>query len=157
MFVYFGHGWGYPSRYGSFDGDRMNGMALDPASGADGRRRVYYGENKVRASIHLAPGAAVLLYRLCYASGNTEPGLAEGTTTQSKRRVDGFGAGFLDTGAGIVIADGHPSHPGNDMKQLFTDRPDDVDDVPARAELPPPREGAIQLRSHPWCTVCDGP
>ena len=111
VFVYFGHGWGYPSRYGSFDGDRMNGMALDPASGADGRRRVYYGENKVRASIHLAPGAAVLLYRLCYASGNTEPGLSEGTTTQSRRRVDGFGAGFLDTGAGIVIADGHPSLP----------------------------------------------
>ena len=62
----------------------------------------------------------MLLYRLCYASGNTEPGLSEGTTTQSKRRVDGFGAGFLDTGAGIVIADGHPSHPGNYMKQLFT-------------------------------------
>ena len=123
ILVYFGHGWGYPSRYGPYDGDRQNGMALDPASGADGRRRVYYGENRIRKSIRLAPGAAVLLYRLCYASGNTEPGLSEGTTSQSKRRVDGFGAGFLDTGAQIVVADGHPNRPANYMKQLFlTDR-----------------------------------
>ncbi len=124
VLVYFGHGWGFPSRYGPFDGLRMNGMALDPPSGADGRRRTYYGEARVRASIRLAPNAAVLLYRLCYASGNTEPGLSEGTTKQSKRRVDGFGAGFLDTGAGIVIADGHPRSARNYIRQLFTtDRP----------------------------------
>jgi hypothetical protein len=120
ILVYFGHGWGYPSRYGPYDGDRQNGMALDPSSGANGVRRVYYGENRIRASIRLAPAAAVLLYRLCYASGNTEPRLSEGTTSQSKRRVDGFGAGFLDTGAQIVIADGHPSRPENYVRQLFT-------------------------------------
>lgn len=120
ILVYFGHGWGYPSNYGPFDPDRMDGMAVDPESGADGRRRVYKGENRVRASIHLAPNAAVLLYRLCYASGNTEPGLSEGTTKQSRRRVDNFGAGFLDAGAGIVLAEGHPSRPANYVRQLFT-------------------------------------
>jgi hypothetical protein len=120
VLVYFGHGWGYPSRYGPFDGTRMNGMALDPPSGANGTRRIYYGENRVRTSIRMAPGAAVLLYRLCYASGNTEPALSEGTTAQSKRRVDGFGAGFLGTGAGVVIADGHPKSAANYMRQLFT-------------------------------------
>ena len=120
VFVYFGHGWGYPSRYGPYDPSRMNGMAMDPASGANGTRRVYYGEDRLRASIHLAPGAAVILYRLCYASGNTEPRLAEGTTSQSKRRIDGFGAGWLDTGAAIVLADGHPTNRANYIRQLFT-------------------------------------
>ncbi len=119
VFVYFGHGWGYPSRYTPFDPERQNGVALDPARGANGTRRVYFGEDRIRASIRLAPGAAVLLYRLCYASGNTEPGLAEGTLAQSKRRVDGFGAGFLAAGAGIVIADGHPSSTRNYVRQLF--------------------------------------
>ncbi|MEO5965393.1 MAG: hypothetical protein ABIR11_08010, partial [Candidatus Limnocylindrales bacterium] len=114
------HGWGFPSTYAPFDPSRMNGMALDPSSGANGTRRIYYGEDRLRASIRLAPGAAVLLYRLCYASGNTEPGLSEGTTSQSKRRVDGFGAGWLDTGAAIVIADGHPTSRGNYIRQLFT-------------------------------------
>lgn len=120
VLVYFGHGWGFPSRYTPYDPARQNGMALDPASGANGTRRVYYGEDRVRRSIRLAPRAAVLLYRLCYASGNTEPHLAEGTLSQSKRRVDGFGAGFLAAGAGIVIADGHPKAPRNFMRQLFT-------------------------------------
>jgi hypothetical protein len=123
VLVYFGHGWGHPSPYGPFDPDRQNGMALDPASGADGRRRIYYGEERIRRSIRLAPGAAVLLYRLCYASGNTEPGLSEGATSSSKRRADGYGRGFLDAGAGIVFADGHPGAPGNYVRQLFaTDR-----------------------------------
>lgn len=120
VLVYFGHGWGYPSPYGPFNPLKMDGMALDPASGADGRRRIYYGESRIKESIHLAPNAAVLLYRLCYASGNAEPGRSEGTTSMSKRRVDNFGAGFLRAGAGVVLADGHPSSPGNYVRQLFT-------------------------------------
>jgi hypothetical protein len=120
VFVYLGHGNGYPSRYGRFHGDTKNGMGLDPASGANGLRHINYGEDRIRASIRFAPGAAVLLYRLCYASGNTEPGLNEGTTRQSRQRVDGYAAGFLDAGAGIVFADGHPTSAANYMRQLFT-------------------------------------
>ena len=84
-----------------------------------GARHVNYGEDRIRAGIRLAPDAAVLLYRMCYASGNTEPGLSVGTTRQSRERVDGYAAGFLDAGAGIVFADGHPKAPGNYLRQLF--------------------------------------
>ena len=119
MFVYFGHGNGYPSRYGQFNGDTKNGLGLDPRRGANGSRHVYYGEDRIRAGIHLAPDAAVLLYRMCYASGNTEPGLSVGPTWQSRERVDGYASGFLDAGAGIVFADGHPKAPGNYLRQLF--------------------------------------
>jgi hypothetical protein len=120
IFVYFGHGNGYPSRYGPYQGRTKNGMGLDPVSYANGTRHVNYGEDRIRASIRLAPNAAVLLYRLCYASGNTEPGLSEGTTWQSKQRVDYYGAGFLDTGARVVFADGHPRSAANYVRQLFT-------------------------------------
>jgi hypothetical protein len=124
IFVYFGHGNGYPSRYGPYQGRTKNGMGLDPASGANGTRHVNYGEDRIKASIRFARNAAVLLYRLCYASGNTEPGLSVGTMSQVRRRVDNYGAGFLAAGARVVIADGHPwPSPANYMRQLFrTDR-----------------------------------
>jgi hypothetical protein len=66
----------------------------------------------------------VLLYRLCYASGNTEPGLSVGTMSQVRQRIDNYGAGFLAAGARVVIADGHPwPSPANYVRQLFrTDR-----------------------------------
>ncbi len=120
VFVFFGHGNGYPSLYGRFHGDTKNGLGLDPPTGANGSRHINYGEDRIRASIRFAPDAAVLLYRLCYASGNTEPGLAEGSTWQSKQRVDGYGAGFLAAGAGVVFAEGHPKSPADYIRQLFT-------------------------------------
>jgi hypothetical protein len=46
---------------------------------------------------------------LCYASGNTEPGLAEGTLDQAQQRVDNYAAGFFRAGAGAVIADAYLS------------------------------------------------
>jgi hypothetical protein len=124
IFVYFGHGNGYPSRYGPYQGRTKNGMGLDPSSGANGTRHVYYGEDQIRASIRFARDSAVLLYRLCYASGNTEPGLSVGTMSQVRQRVDNYGAGFLGAGARVVIADGHPwQSPANYVRQLFrTDR-----------------------------------
>lgn len=120
VFIYLGHGNGYPSVYGRFHGDTKNGLGLDPPKGANGSRHINYGEDRIRASIRFAPNAAVLLYRLCYASGNTEPGLSEGSTAQSKQRVDGYGAGFLAAGAGIVFADGYPKPAMNYLRQLFT-------------------------------------
>ena len=49
--------------------------------------------------IELAKNAVVLLNHLCYASGNTEPGLPEGTLDQARQRVDNFAAGFIAAGA----------------------------------------------------------
>jgi flagellar hook assembly protein FlgD len=121
VFVYLGHGNGWPSIYAPFQTQTKDGLGLDPSSGADGSKTVYYGEEYIRSSIRLAPSSVVLLYHLCYASGNTEPGLSQGTFAQAKERVDNYGAGFIGAGARAVFAEGHPSHPAiSYMRQLFT-------------------------------------
>jgi flagellar hook assembly protein FlgD len=121
VFVYLGHGNGWPSIYAPFQTVTKNGLGLDPSSGADGVKTVYYGEDYIRRDIRLAPNAVVLLYHLCYASGNTEPGLAVGSFADSRERVDNYGAGFIGAGARAVIAEGHPAHPVvNYVRQLFT-------------------------------------
>ena len=121
VFVYLGHGNGWPSIYAPFQMQTKDGLGLDPSTGADGTKTVYYGEDYIRANIRLAPNSAVLLYHLCYASGNTEPGLSQGTFSQARERVDNYGAGFIGAGARAVFAEGHPSHPAiSYMRQLFT-------------------------------------
>lgn len=121
VFVYLGHGNGWPSIYAPFQTQTKNGLGLDPSTGADSTKTVYYGEDYIRSSIRFAPNSVVLLYHLCYASGNTEPGLAEGTITDARERVDNYGAGFIGAGARAVFAEGHPAHPAvNYIRQLFT-------------------------------------
>lgn len=104
LFVYLGHGNGYPSPYGSFDGRKMNGLGLN-ASGGHGNWNVkYYGEYFVRHYLHLADGAVVILNHVCYAAGGSEPGRAYPTRRTATRRADNFAAGFLDAGAAAVFA-----------------------------------------------------
>ena len=123
VFVYLGHGNGWPSIYPPFQTITKDGLGLDPQSGADGDKHVYYGEDYIRNGIRFAPNAVVLLYHLCYASGNTEPGLSQGTFAQARERVDNYGAGFIGAGARAVIAEGHPRHPATfEMRQLFATR-----------------------------------
>jgi flagellar hook assembly protein FlgD len=121
ILVYLGHGNGWPSPYPPFQTVTKDGLGLDPSSGADSTRTVYYGEQYVREDIRLAPNAVVLLFHLCYASGNTEPGLPQGTFAQARQRVDNYGAGFIGAGARAVFAEGHPEHPVTSyVRQLFT-------------------------------------
>jgi Bacterial SH3 domain len=109
VLIYLGHGNGWPSRYRPFQGVTKNGLGLNPYDGAGAARVRYYGEDLLRAHIQLAPGAVVLLNRLCYASGNAEPGSPEPSWSTAIRRADNFAAGFLDMGASAVLADGHTS------------------------------------------------
>ena len=121
ILVYLGHGNGWPSPYPPFQMLTKDGLGLDPSTGADGTKTVYYGEQYLRDNIRLAPNSVVLLYHLCYASGNTEPGMATGTLADSRLRVDNYGAGFIGAGARAVIADGHPDTLVVDyIRQLFT-------------------------------------
>jgi flagellar hook assembly protein FlgD len=121
ILVYLGHGNGWPSPYPPFQTNTKNGFGLDPSTGADSTKTVYYGEEWIRTSIRLAPNAAVLLYHLCYASGNTEPGKPVGSYADSRERIDGYGAGFIGAGARAVFAEGHPEHPTTSyIRQLFT-------------------------------------
>jgi hypothetical protein len=105
--VYLGHGNGWPSRYrDELYPPTQNGFGLNPVAGVDNSAHQYFGEASVE-DLNLAPNAVVLLHHLCYASGNTEPGLAEGTVIQAVQRVDNFAAGFLRAGARAVVAEGH--------------------------------------------------
>ncbi len=105
--VYLGHGNGWPSRYrDALYPPSQNGFGLNPVAGGDDDAHQYFGEASV-AKLHLAPNAVVILNHLCYASGNTEPGLPEGTRDQSIQRVDNYAAGFLRAGAAAVVAEAH--------------------------------------------------
>ncbi len=103
--VYLGHGNGFPSIYRKeLYGRTQNGFGLNPYAGAADAHQ-YFGEDLIGSQIKLAKNAVVIFSRLCYASGNTEPGLAEGTLAQAQQRVDNYAAGFFRAGAGAVIAD----------------------------------------------------
>ena len=104
LLIYLGHGNGYPSPYtSSLMPDRQDGMGLDPVAGAAEDQVQYYGEQYM-ATLHLAPDALVILNHLCYASGNSEPGLPQPTQAVAIQRVDNFAAGFIAGGAAAVMA-----------------------------------------------------
>ncbi len=121
--VYLGHGNGWPSRYRDhLFPPSQNGFGLNPVAGAGDSRHQYFGEKYVGSEVKLAKNAVVLLHHLCYASGNTEPGLPVGTFQQSKQRVDNYAAGFIQAGASAVIADALSSPAYNVRSVLRGDR-----------------------------------
>jgi hypothetical protein len=105
--VYLGHGNGWPSRYrDALYPPTQNGFGLNPVSGGDDYTHQYFGEAAV-GRLKFAPNAVVVLSHLCYASGNSEPGLVEGTRDQAVQRVDNYAAGFLRAGARAVVAEAY--------------------------------------------------
>ncbi|HLO34694.1 MAG TPA: hypothetical protein VK194_01365, partial [Candidatus Deferrimicrobium sp.] len=105
--VYLGHGNGWPSVYrNALYPLTQNGFGLNPHAGAADSHQ-YFGEQQIGDEIKLAKDAVVIFSHLCYASGNSEPGLAEGTLAQAQQRVDNYAAGFFRAGAGAVIADAY--------------------------------------------------
>lgn len=108
VLVYLGHGNGWPSPYYPFSTATKDGMGLNSSSGAGNSNVKYYGELYM-ARLGLAPNAVVLLHRLCYAAGASEPGWADPTRSVAMKRVDNFGAGFLRGGAQAVFASGKTS------------------------------------------------
>jgi hypothetical protein len=118
--VYLGHGNGFPSPYrDALYPPTQNGLGLNPVAGAGDATHQYFGEEFIGRDIDLAPGAVVLLHHLCYASGNSEPGLAEGSLEVGRKRVDNYAAGWLRAGAGAVIADTF-GEPGPYLRALLT-------------------------------------
>jgi hypothetical protein len=106
LVVYMGHGNGWPSRYrDSLYPPSQDGFGLNPESGGGDSSHQYFGEAAVGSEIKLAKNAVVLLNHLCYASGNSEPGLPEGTLDVARQRVDNYAAGFIKAGAAAVIAE----------------------------------------------------
>jgi hypothetical protein len=106
VFVYLGHGNGWPSPYKPFQTRTKNGVGLNSAAGKSNNNHKYFGERFVASELKLAKDAVVVLMRLCYASGNSEPGKANPTKAVAMQRVDNYAAGFLKGGASVVIAEG---------------------------------------------------
>jgi hypothetical protein len=130
LFIYLGHGNGYPSPYGAFSKYTKDGLGLNVTDGSTSHK--YYGEYYVDTALNFAPNAVVILNRLCYASGNSEPGRALPTKATAIKRVDNYGAGFLRTGARAVFAEGISSasyilyglfKTSRTMKQIFWSDP----------------------------------
>jgi hypothetical protein len=122
LVIYMGHGNGWPSKYrDSLYPPTQNGFGLNPSPGGNDATHKYFGEGPITADIRLAKNAVVLLNHLCYASGNTEPGLPEGTLTQARQRVDNFAAGFIKSGAAAVVAEAYAS-PNNMVRTVLGGR-----------------------------------
>ena len=77
---------------------RARTVRTQPDHGRRRRHASVLREGPIAESIRLAPNAVVLNHHLCYASGNSEPGLSEGTMAIAKQRVDNFAAGFVVAG-----------------------------------------------------------
>lgn len=116
VIVYLGHGNGVPSPYTN-NPQTKNGFGLNATAGNGHGNLKYYGEPSIR-TLTFAPNAVVLLFHLCYASGNSEPGRTAPTLTVAKQRVDNYGSAFIAAGAAAVIAGAH-SHSGY-LEDLFT-------------------------------------
>ena len=125
IIVYLGHGNGWPSPY-TYDPayTTKDGFGLNYDINGDGKttdyENKYYGEPWIRA-LRPAPNAVVLLFHLCYASGNPESGAKEPNPANATKRVDNYAAAFIKAGARAVIANGH-SHDPYYIGALFTTR-----------------------------------
>ncbi len=99
VFIYLGHGNGWPSPYGPFQGNTKDGLGLNRSAGAGHSNVQYFGENYIANYIRFAPYAVVILNRLCYASGNSEWGAPNPSRSTAIQRVDNYGVGFFKAGA----------------------------------------------------------
>ena len=143
LVVYLGHGNGWPSRYRKSPFPKtQNGLGLNPEAGVDDEAHQYFGEAYLARHVRLAPHAVVLLVHLCYASGNSEPGVPEGDLATAQQRVDNFAAGWLATGAEAVIAEGHGG-PAYYVRRILSgdgtvefDLAPGADRAPSRARVP---------------------
>jgi hypothetical protein len=109
IFIYLGHGNGYPSPYGAFTSLRRNGMGLNSSLNNGNSNVRYWGQYYMRTGLDLARNSVVLLNHLCYASGNSEPGMKLPSKSVAMQRADGYGTGFLRTGARAMFATGNGS------------------------------------------------
>jgi hypothetical protein len=102
--AYYGHGYGWPSNTTELWEVQQDGMGLNAYDGSGAYEVHYYGANKIRESIRLAPHAVVFLMRGCYTAGN---GLNEDPIPPldiARQHVDNFASGWLAVGAGAVFA-----------------------------------------------------
>ena len=153
--MYLGHGNGWPSPY-TYDPlfSTKDGFGLNKDLNHNGKRSdyelKYYGEPKIE-TLTPAPNAVVLLFHLCYASGNSEPDRNDPSLSTAKQRVDNYASAFLRAGAGAVIANGHSQDPYY-IAALFTTDPDHRRLLARRARTSMTRPSAYASSRSPGTT-----
>jgi hypothetical protein len=121
IFVYLGHGYGFPSPYKPILTPSVHdGMGLNAIGGVDDWDKKYYGESYVASELRLAKNAIVILNHLCYSAGSSESGDPEPTLPVARQRVDNFASGFLRAGARAVMADSYSGNPIGMIRAVFT-------------------------------------
>lgn len=121
VFVYLGHGYGYPSPYRPvLSTSVQDGMGLNGTGGIDDNDLKYYGEAPIGAEIRFAKNAVVLLSGLCYAAGSSESGDPAPSLPVAKERIDNFASGWIKAGGRVVIADSWVSSVVYDIQKIFT-------------------------------------
>ena len=121
IFVYLGHGYGYPSPYRKILSPSVqDGMGLNEIGGVSDSDKKYYGETSIANEIRFAKDAIVLLNHLCYSAGSSESGHAEPTIPVARERVDNYASGFIKAGARTVIAQSWTSGVLYAIKSIFT-------------------------------------
>ena len=75
VFIYLGHGYGYPSPYRPvLSPSVQDGMGINGTGGIDDNDLKYYGESVIANEVRFAKNAVVILSGLCYAAGSSESG-----------------------------------------------------------------------------------
>ncbi|HEX2626562.1 MAG TPA: fibronectin type III domain-containing protein [Candidatus Limnocylindrales bacterium] len=121
IFVYAGHGYGFPSPYRPvLSPSVQDGMGLNEIGGIDDNDKKYYGETSIANEIRLAKNAVVLLNGLCYSAGASEDGDPEPTIPVARQRVDNFASGFIRAGARVVVAQSWTSGVTYMINRIFT-------------------------------------
>lgn len=121
VFVYLGHGYGFPSPYRDVLTPSVHdGMGLNEVGGISDSDKKYYGESLVASDIRFAKNAVVILSGLCYAAGSSESGHPAPTIPVARERVDNFASGWIRAGARVVIADTWVSSVVTVIEKLFT-------------------------------------
>jgi hypothetical protein len=121
VFVYLGHGYGYPSPYRPvLSPSVQDGMGLNTTAGVSDSDKTYYGESPIASDIRFARNAVVLLNHLCYSAGSSESGDPEPTIPVARERVDNFASGFIRAGARAVIAQSRTSGVIYAIRSIFT-------------------------------------
>ncbi|HJP89403.1 MAG TPA: hypothetical protein VJ850_10250 [Candidatus Limnocylindrales bacterium] len=121
IFVYAGHGYGFPSPYRPvLSPSVQDGMGLNEIGGIDDNDKKYYGETSIANEIRLAKNAVVLLNGLCYSAGASEDGDPEPTMPVARQRVDNFASGFIKAGARVVVAQSWTSGVTYMIRSIFT-------------------------------------
>ncbi|HEY8239076.1 MAG TPA: hypothetical protein VIF63_06550 [Candidatus Limnocylindrales bacterium] len=121
IFIYAGHGYGFPSPYRPILSPSVqDGMGLNEVGGINDSDKKYYGESSIASEIRFAKNAVVLLNGLCYSAGSSEDGDPEPTMAVARERVDNFASGFIKAGARVVIAQSWTSGVVYALRTIFT-------------------------------------